>query len=135
MPLPYLALLRRFWPAIPIGALAILLLFSHLSSRHKDKVIAQQAAAIQMADAKLAISNASIDALTHALDAKNAESTARAKALDDARTASAADLVRLDQLQRQDAGRIATLKRLASNLSDTPGCKAPDALIANLGGL
>lgn len=130
-----LSLLKRFWWSIPIAALTIAFLFARSDARHWHNLSDQYQAAEKLANDKLAISNASIDTLTAALNDKNAESEARAKAYADSKAEDAATLAEMEARRKQDASRIATLQGLAKDLPDNPNCKAPAALLENLKGL
>lgn len=116
-------------------ALGVLLLISRHDAAHFKKLYEAQTQATASANAKLAISNASIDSLTAALNAKNAESEARAKLYADAKAQDAATLAEMDRRQKADASRLETLQRLARDLPENPACRVPAALSAQLEGL
>jgi len=84
---------------------------------------------------KNTINLTSIGKLTAALNDKNAESEARAKAFADVKTQDAATIADMDKRAKADASRLETLRKLAADLPDQPGCRVPAALSANLEGL
>lgn len=103
--------------------------------RHLGKELDASRAQTATANAKLAVSNASINELQRALEDKNAESERRAAALTASRDESARDTERFNSLQKADAGRIDTLRAIAAAASKNPGCRVPAALSGALEGL
>lgn len=126
---------RLFADGFVVGALGLLLMIARGDARHYKALWQQEQAAHQLTVAKLAISNASIDTLTAALNDKNAESLVRAQAYADSKVADAKTVAAMDARQGADASRLETLKRLARDLPDNPACRVPAALVANLEGL
>ena len=86
-------------------------------------------------NAKLAVSNASIDELQKDLDEKNAESEQRAKAFQDSLAAARQKALQLQQQAKATQDRIDRLNALAGSLKATEGCKVPPELNDALGGL
>lgn len=126
------ALLKRFWWTIPIAGFAIAWLIAASDARHYHKLSDQNAASAQLANSKLAISNASIDTLTNALNAMNADADARAKAYADSKAQDAATIADLD---KRYAGTKPVRDALAAIVAMPGGngaCKVPSALSAAL---
>lgn len=129
---------KPVWYALGIVAGLLLLWQVHAGwerSAYNDAYNAgylKQAQLTASANAKLSISNASIDKLTTVLNDKNAESVARAKAYADSKTVDAQTIAVMDARQKADASRLETLRGLAASLPDQPGCRVPAALTAQL---
>ena len=86
-------------------------------------------------NAKLSISNASIDELQKDLDEKNAESEQRAKAFQASLDAARHKALQLQQQAKATQDRIDRLNALAGSLKAIDGCKVPKELNDALGGL
>lgn len=129
----------RHWKLIAggVGALVLitLLLIARGDASHFKKLYEQQVELTASANSKLAVSNASINTLTTALNDKNAESLKRAADYDAVKTQGAAIVAEMDKRAKADASRLETLKRLARDLPNNPACRVPAALAANLEGL
>lgn len=118
-----------------VAVLGIMLLIAKGDARHFQKLYETQAQLTASANAKLSISNASIDTLTGALDAKNAESEARAKAYTDAQAANAATIADLDKRYASTKASRDALQAIAKVATANPSCKVPMALSGALEGL
>jgi hypothetical protein len=134
-----LSFIWRHWKLFVGGAVvavfAVLLLIAKGDARHFKKLYEQQVELTASAESKLAVSNASINTLTTALNDKNAESEARARAYSDTKAADAQTIATMDARAKADASRLDTLRRLSRDLPDNPVCRVPAALAANLEGL
>jgi hypothetical protein len=134
-----LALVLKHWKAITGGLIVAALLSYALIQRHnahswQEKAATAQAQA-QMANDKLAVSNASIASLMGQLDVKNAETEARAKAYEAAKAQDAATIAALDKQYSATKTRKDALEAYAKTAAANPTCRVPPALVKLTEGL
>lgn len=128
----FAALAKLPWYVLAIGALALLLAFSHMDARHWRKVADNRAAQIAALNTALATSNASIKTLEAALAAKNAETEARAKAYAQTKRDYTDMLKAADARQKATAGRVSALLALAKEAEAKGACRIPAGLLGDM---
>lgn len=126
---------RLFAAGAVVAVLIAMLLIARGDASHFKKLYENQVQLTASANAKLSISNASIDTLQAALDSKNAESEQRARDYAAAKAADTATIAEMDKRQEADSSRIQTLLKLAKDLPENPQCRVPAALSAQIEGL
>lgn len=126
-PLTALALLKRFWPALPIAALLAVVGWQHLQLGWKDDAIetAQQATREER-DRRL-VAEANFSAADGAVTKLNSDVAVREAELKAARSEAAALRNRADADFKATAATIASLRAKARGLSTDPCAVSSEA--------